>query len=116
MGEQSVEHWVEHLTGQDMWAQVVARAWADEAFEARLIANPTAVLREAGLDVPEETDVQVHWATEQSEGKATDQRAHLVLPPKPAGTELVVERWDIGRLCVSTSCKFSTCEGPYTPL
>jgi hypothetical protein len=30
------------------WGQIVARAWQDEAFKRRLLADPAAVLREQG--------------------------------------------------------------------
>jgi hypothetical protein len=58
------------------WGSVVARAWSDEAFKQRLLADPAAVLRENGVDVPAGTQVQVH--------EATSSVAHLVLPARPA--------------------------------
>jgi hypothetical protein len=48
-----------------------------------------AGLREAGVAVPVGLAVQVHEATAPRMDAAT---AHLVLPLKPAETELVVER------------------------
>jgi hypothetical protein len=61
------------------WGQVVARAWSDEAFKQRLLADPRAVLAEAGMAVPPNLTLQVH--------EATPTQYHLVLPPPPPGRE-----------------------------
>jgi hypothetical protein len=57
------------------WSQVVARAWSDEAFKQRLMAEPSAVLREAGIEVPAGRQVRVVEDTEQV--------VHLVVPQRP---------------------------------
>lgn len=49
--------------------RLIARCWADAAFKNRLLADPAAVLREDGVDVPagiqlravEDTAQVVHW-------------------------------------------------------
>ena len=67
-------------TGRDnaaAYGKVVARAWRDPAFKAKLIADPQAVLAEAGMAVPAGVTVKV------VENTAT--HLHFVLPPKPAG-------------------------------
>src|SRR5262245_48153603 len=88
MTPSSVADWIEEVTTSDTWAQVVARAWADAAFEARLMSDPTAVLYEAGLEVPTGLEVRV----EASEGQeALADRTHLVLPPKPTAGEYMEE-------------------------
>jgi len=56
---------------------VVARAWRDAAFRQRLLAEPVATLREAGIAVPD--DVQVRVVED------TDTLIHLILPARPAG-------------------------------
>jgi hypothetical protein len=61
------------------WGQVVARAWTDEPFKERLLAEPQAVLAEAGLPVPPNLTVQVH--------EATPTQLHLVLPSPPPGRQ-----------------------------
>jgi hypothetical protein len=58
------------------WGQIVARAWRDEAFRQRLLAQPAAVLAEHGLEAPPGVQVRVVEDTEQV--------IHLVLPRRPA--------------------------------
>jgi hypothetical protein len=60
--------------------QIIAKAWADEAFKKRLLADATVVLKEEGVDVPEGMEVK---AVENSE-----KVFHLVIPPKQASGEL----------------------------
>ena len=55
--------------------KVIARAWDDENYKARLMNEPRAVLAEAGLDVPSGVEITV---SEQKPGTF-----HLALPPKP---------------------------------
>jgi hypothetical protein len=69
--------------GQKQWAQVVARAWADAAYKKRLLAEPGAVLKEAGLELPAGVDVRVL--------EDTDCLVTFLLPPPPSGEELSEE-------------------------
>jgi hypothetical protein len=57
------------------WSQIVAKAWSDEAFKARLLAEPAAVLKENGIPVPEGLVLRV------VEDSATV--GHLILPLCP---------------------------------
>src|SRR5262245_49659796 len=41
------------------WSQIVAKAWADESFKRRLLADPAAVLLEQGTAVPAGVQVRV---------------------------------------------------------
>jgi hypothetical protein len=65
---------------QEAWArrmgQVVAGAWADPAYKARLIADPKAVLAEQGIDVPDDIELRVV--------ENTDDVVYLTLPPEPS--------------------------------
>ena len=54
------------------WTRTIARAMKDKAFKSRLMANPTATLKEAGVDVPDDVVVKV------VENTATE--VHMVLP------------------------------------
>jgi hypothetical protein len=69
--------------------QLVARVWADPAFKARLLADPTAVLKEQGVEVPPGVEVRI--------AEDTDQVVNLVLPQKPAEAELSEE--ELAQVC-----------------
>lgn len=58
-------------------SQVVARAWADSEFKARLLLDANSALREFGLTVEEGATVQFH--------ESTASNLHFVLPPPPDG-------------------------------
>jgi hypothetical protein len=74
--------------------RIMAKAWADEAFKERLLADATAVLKEQGLAVPEGVTVK---AVENS-----DKVFHLIIPKRPS-TELSEEQLDaaVGALKIS---------------
>jgi len=63
-------------THEQTLSRIITRCWADAAFKTRLLADPAAVLREAGLDVPAGTELR---AVED-----TAQRVHWVIPARPA--------------------------------
>jgi hypothetical protein len=65
------------------YAKVVARAWSDPAFKARLLADANAALAAAGASMPPGMTVKVV--------ENTDKLVHLVLPLRPADTELSQE-------------------------
>ena len=74
------------------WGQIVAEAWQDDDFKKRLMANPSAVLKQRGMDVPGGVQVRVV--------ENNDQVVHLLLPAKPQD-ELSEEALDAvaGGLC-----------------
>ena len=54
---------------------IIMKAWEDEAFKQRLLANPKAAIEGAlGVTLPEEVQIFVHEQTATT--------IHLVLPPK----------------------------------
>jgi hypothetical protein len=65
------------------WGQIVDRAWRDEAFRRRLLADPAAVLGEHGLEV--QPGVQVRVVED------TDRVVHLTRPRRPASPGEVSE-------------------------
>jgi hypothetical protein len=67
------------------YLQLAARAWADPAFKARLLAEPAAALAEQGIEYPPGVAVEVH--------ENTPTAVHLTLPPKPS-EELSDEQLD----------------------
>ncbi len=60
---------------QRQFARIVARAWSDEEFKKRLLADPTGVFKEEGVDLPEGMQVKAFEDTPSTH--------HFVLPPKP---------------------------------
>ena len=58
-------------------ARLFAACWKDEALKARFMADPKAVLKEYGLDVPDNLDVKVV--------ENADDCVHITLPAPPAG-------------------------------
>ena len=58
-------------------ARLFAACWKDEALKARFMADPKAVLKEHGLDVPDNLDVKVV--------ENADDCVHITLPAPPAG-------------------------------
>jgi hypothetical protein len=59
------------------WGQIVARAWQDEGFKRRLLAEPVAVLKDHGIAAPAGVQVKVV--------ENTDQVRYFTLPVKPRG-------------------------------
>jgi hypothetical protein len=55
--------------------RIIAKAWADEGFKARLLADPAAVAAAEGIAVPAGVKIVVH---ENKPGEL-----HVVLPAKP---------------------------------
>ena len=68
-----------------LYGQVVARAWQDEVFKGRLLADAEGALAEMGIEVPAGHEVRVVEDTERV--------THLVIPPNPS-EELSEERLD----------------------
>jgi hypothetical protein len=66
---------------EKQWAKIVARAWADENFKKRLLADPRAVLAEAGVDLEKDMEYSV---VEELEKQVV-----LILPQKPAAGDSV---------------------------
>ncbi len=58
-------------------AKIIAQAWVDEEFKAKLLADPATVLAENGIEIPEGMTVKV---VEKKENEI-----HIPLPPKPEG-------------------------------
>jgi hypothetical protein len=60
-----------------LYPKIIAKAWSDPAYKARLLADPRAALAEAGVSVPAGKAVRVV--------ENTDRLVHLVLPQRPTG-------------------------------
>ncbi|HVA33693.1 MAG TPA: NHLP leader peptide family RiPP precursor [Candidatus Baltobacteraceae bacterium] len=76
--------------------RIIAKAWADEDFKRRLLANPVETLRAEGAAIPDGTSVNVVENTESS--------VTLVLPRRPQGElsegELAGSVGGVDALCV----------------
>ncbi len=80
------------------YSRVVAKAWSDEGFKQRLLANPTEVLRAEGVPIPEGNEVRVV--------ENTDRLTYLPLPARP--DTLSDEQLDQvagGEACVTMICQ-----------
>jgi len=65
------------------WAGILARAWGDENFKKRLLADPARVLKENGIQISGGRRVVIV--------EDTDKVVHLALPQKPTSDELAQE-------------------------
>ena len=77
--------------------QIIAKCWADDAFKAKLLADPAATLKAEGAEVPAGLTVK---AVEN-----TDKVFHLVIPAKP--TDLSDE--DLDKVASGLSCFVCLC-------
>ena len=55
--------------------KLIAKAWSDAKFKAKLMADPASVLRTEGMEVPEGMKIHVFENTED--------RMYLVIPNRP---------------------------------
>ncbi len=60
-----------------VYSRIVAKAWEDETFKQRLLADPKATLQAEGLSFPE--GAEVHAV------ETNDQLFYIPIPPKPTG-------------------------------
>ena len=87
-------------------AQLFAACWKDEALKARFMADPKAVLKEHGLDVPDGMDVKVV--------ENADDCVHITLPAPPAGDHDLSDS-ELGNaaggpcFCTSTAGPYPSC-------
>lgn len=60
--------------------QIIARAWADPGFEARLLSNPAEAVKECNIKLPTDLDLKVHMNSEY--------QLHIVIPARPVNLDL----------------------------
>ena len=65
------------------YAQILAKVWSDEEFAKSFKAEPRKVLKEHGIEIPEERKIVVV--------EDNNDVLHLVIPPKPEGLEKLSE-------------------------
>ena len=81
-------------------AQLFAALWKDEALKARFMCDPKEVLKEHGLDVPDNLDVKVV--------ENADDCVHLTLPAPPSG-HLDLSNDELVNAAGGTGADFTTC-------
>ena len=88
---------------EKQFSQIIARAWTDEEFKARLLREPAQVLRENGISLPDDVEVRVVENTRNV--------IHLVIPPRPDGelTEEQLEKVSAASACCFTACDPISC-------
>ena len=59
------------------YGKIIAKAWRDPSFKAKLLADPQGTLRQAGVSIPAGMTVKVV--------ENTGTHFHFVLPAKPSG-------------------------------
>ena len=64
-------------TRRDIIARITSKAWTDEKFKARLLNEPETVLREFGIEVPDDIEIVMH--------EDSPKREHAVLLSPPPG-------------------------------
>jgi hypothetical protein len=68
----------------NLWAKLIARTWDDEGLRAKLLSDPTTVMRAHGMDIPPGVTVKVVPNTETV--------MHFALPMKPTARDLSEEQ------------------------
>ena len=64
------------------YSEVIAKAWSDPAFKARLKADPAGVLKAAGVPIPRDMKISVV--------ENTPEVMHMVLPLPPEASSFHV--------------------------
>lgn len=62
-----------HEQSAEKQAELLNRVWSDDAYKARLLADPRSALSEMGFTFPEGSDIKVL--------EDSDTVKHLVVPP-----------------------------------
>ena len=68
---------------KNVLARLLAACWRDEALKARFMSHPKPVLKEYGLEVPEDVEVKV---VENSEN-----HVHITMPSPPPGHDQLTD-------------------------
>ena len=61
---------------QKAYGKLVAKAWSDAEFKAKLLADPVKVFKENSIEVPAGIDVRIV--------ENTDKIINFILPPEPS--------------------------------
>ena len=97
----------EQVEWEELWGRLTARAWTDDAFRQRLLAEPAAVLAEHGVQAPAGVSILVV--------ENTANQINLVLPARPSREELSEEELGQavgGAACTSSCNRCRSCRRP----
>lgn len=64
---------------EKQWAKIISMSWLDDNFRKRLLNDPRRVLKEHGIEFPNDLKINL------LEGKAGE--INITLPPKPEDAE-----------------------------
>ena len=73
------------------WSKIIAKAWSDDDFKARLLSDPKPVLDEYGIRDLDDFHVQVHEDPNAQpgdwhiQGRGPNATYIVAIPPKPSG-------------------------------
>ncbi len=81
---------------QKAYGKLVAKAWSDDEFKAKLLSDPMTVFKENSIEVPEGIEVRMVENTADT--------MHFILPPEPSD-ELTDEQLEGA---AGGSCLFGT--------
>ena len=88
---------------QKAYGKLVAKAWADEDFKAKLLADPAAVFKDNEIAVPEGVELKIVENTKST--------FHMILPPAPRDELSEDDLYGVsgGGCCGKCGCGFSEC-------
>jgi hypothetical protein len=69
------------------WHKIIANAWMDDDYKRRLLADPTARLKEEGVEIASGVEVRIVEDTRDVQ--------HMVLPLKPTAEELTENAYQL---------------------
>ena len=101
---------MERVDFDKVFAKVIARAWADDAFKQRLVSDPKAVAAEYGFTIPPGMQVRVV--------ENTADVTNVVLPRRPTAEVLSDEQLEAVAGGIKTTTYILPCEsgmGTYEP-
>jgi Nitrile hydratase, alpha chain len=81
-------------------SKVIARAWADPGYKAKLLSDPHAALAEAGVTIPAGTKLKVVENTADT--------MHVVLPAAPSSVDELTEE-ELGKVAAGSGVACQVC-------
>ncbi|MDJ0837311.1 MAG: hypothetical protein QNK37_12395 [Acidobacteriota bacterium] len=86
------------------YAEVIAHAWADDAFKTRLMAHPRDVLDEHGIDLKEYAEINFETVPADSTLELKVRGGALTLPFPERDSDLHLEHAKVHGMKTTTTC------------